>query len=272
MNVAVAGGTWATRNCIDGLRRNGLEPLVLGQRQKDSISGWVDLKPDGWFDSINDIRSRGGNTDYLFVVGCSEIVQSHILAMTEFVGFHPTALPKGRGRAPIAWLALGAVKGAATFFRMTDEVDAGPIYAQVPFQTSHKDYASDICVSICEAMDEALDEWLPNLGREPVPQDDRFASYLGVRKPEDGEINWGHNAYDIARLVRATSHPHPGAWTFSMSGKLTIWRASNPHLSWHGVPGRVLTLDGGPLVATGAGVIRIEDYDGPDLRVGEQLA
>ena len=39
------------------------------------------------------------------------------------IGFHPTALPRGRGRAALAWLILKRENGAATFFELRDGVD-----------------------------------------------------------------------------------------------------------------------------------------------------
>ena len=58
----------------------------------------------------NDIKEqiRKSSVDILFVVGLSQLIDEDIIRMPRFgcVGFHPTKLPKGRGRAPMAWLIL----------------------------------------------------------------------------------------------------------------------------------------------------------------------
>ena len=56
--------------------------------------------------------------DLLFVTGLSQIVKPPLLNLPRIgcIGFHPTWLPKGRGRAPLGWLVLDGVPGAATFF------------------------------------------------------------------------------------------------------------------------------------------------------------
>src|SRR5678816_1249284 len=104
MKVGVAGATWATRHTIQGLRRNGYQPIVFGQYHSDRIAGWEDLNPDYWFGNINDHAEqiRALDLDVLFVVGLSQLVGREILGLPRLgcVGFHPTALPKGRGRAP----------------------------------------------------------------------------------------------------------------------------------------------------------------------------
>ncbi|WP_058369819.1 formyltransferase family protein [Psychrobacter sp. ENNN9_III] len=101
-----------------------LEPFCL----ENSISGHCDLEPFCLensisftpFTKINDhieeIQSL--ELDYLFVVGISQLVSKDIIQAPKLgaIGFHPTKLPEGRGRAPLAWLVHEAQEGAATFF------------------------------------------------------------------------------------------------------------------------------------------------------------
>lgn len=274
MRLAVAGATWATQTCIEGLEAHGHHPIVLGQQHSDSIAGWTDLHPDYWYTNINNetLFIRNLDLDVLFVVGSSQLVGPDILNIPRLgcVGFHPTRLPNGRGRAPIAWLILGHAEPAATFFQMTEQADAGPIFAQVPFTVGPNDYAQDVCDSISVAMRSALDGWLPDLADwDPEPQDDSKATYLGVRRPHDGQINWSDSAVNIQRLIRAASHPHPGAY----SGNRIIHRASVVDLPYRGVIGRVLAYDdaGNEIVQTGQGLLRLDEYDGSALKVGADL-
>ena len=44
-------------------------------------------------------------------------------------------------------------------------------------------------------------------------QDEAQATYFGGRKPEDGRIDWTQSAERIYNLIRAVTHPYPGAFT-----------------------------------------------------------
>ena len=45
-------------------------------------------------------------------------------------------------------------------------------------------------------------------------QDSKKASLYGKRSFDDGIINWDNNCDKINKLIRASSDPHPGAFTF----------------------------------------------------------
>jgi methionyl-tRNA formyltransferase len=59
-----------------------------------------------------------------------------------------------------------------------------------------------------------------------IPQDPAKASYFGRRRPEDGRIDWLRSARECWNLVRAVTHPYPGAFTHIDRRKLYVWQAS----------------------------------------------
>jgi methionyl-tRNA formyltransferase len=77
------------------------------------------------------------------------------------------------------------------------------------------------------------------------------------------------SAEDIYKLIRATSTPLPGAYTYFKFNKIIIMRASvfksNNYL---GVPGRIILADddNGIIVQTGCGFIKLEQIVGWDLQ------
>ncbi len=272
--------------------------LELDPAAAKSVSGFARLDdlaaaagvPCVGFRKINDSAVvqavRTWQPDLLFVVGLSQLVGDELLALPRrgCVGFHPTHLPAGRGRAPIAWLALGQAQGAATFFLMDSGADSGPILVQESFDVAHGDYAFDIEQSIHAAIRRGLDRWLPKLNAghwNPLPQNHDQATYLEKRTPADGLIDWHASAGDILCLVRAASRPFPGAYTYATGTKLIIWQASVvDDLPVLGVTGRIVCVDDQqrPIVQTGDGLLRLDDFaltgDGnPDatLRVGVKL-
>jgi methionyl-tRNA formyltransferase len=95
-----------------------------------------------------------------------------------------------------------------------------------------------------------------------IPQDHRAASYFGGRKPEDGRIDWAKPAVSIYNLVRAVTHPYPGAFTTAGGRTLFIWWAEpDEHASTAGArPGQVMPPPWGKglPIATGQGVLLVK--------------
>ncbi len=301
LRIALAGGVVSTRRVLQGLLRhhaNIVGVLGLATEVSADVSGYcrlddlayrasVPYRDFIWINAPEVLEQvREWQCDLLFVVGLSQLVGSELLKIPRLgcIGFHPTWLPQGRGRAPIAWLVLEGRHGAATFFLMDESTDAGPILAQMPFFVSDDDYASDVIAKMEDAIDRALDEWLPRLFAgewNPIMQNDREVTFYGKRAPEDGLIDWLLPAKTIYALIRAASRPHPGAYTYVDKHKLIIWRAQpESNLRFRGVPGRLLVedKDKGWLVQTGDGLIWLQEYEfalvggpPPKLRVGLQL-
>jgi methionyl-tRNA formyltransferase len=267
---------------------------------KNNVSGYTNLKnicnqhgikyfP---FVKINDTNNidiiKSISPDIVFAVGISQIISKELLDVPKlgFIGFHPTALPAGRGRAPLAWMILEEKVGAATFFLMKDGVDDGPIFVQEFFKITNDDNANSIQIKVLNAINNALDKWLPDLKRgqwDPTPQDEIKAYYYGKRAPIDGWINWEKSAIDIDRLVRATTNPYPGAFTFFRDYKVIIWETSvENELKIKGVIGRILLKrENKLLIQTGDGLLWIENFemrdyydnkvDGIEIKVGDKF-
>ncbi len=276
--IVIAGATHSTSLTLQALIRHHAPIVgVLQLREAsahtvtsfevlDEIAGSAGI-PCSTFRNINDEavieQVKQWQPDLMFVVGLSQLVGAELLAVPKFgsIGFHPTFLPSGRGRAPFAWLVLDGAPGAATFFLMDEGCDSGPIFVQRPFEVTPRDYASDVAAKLDIATVAALDEWLPKFLRgewNPRPQDEVLATYNGKRGPDDGLIDWDRPATEIHALIRAASDPHPGAYCYISDRKLIVWRAElELHLPWRGVPGRVLLTcpNRGSLVQTGDGLL-----------------
>jgi len=282
--MVVAGAVVSTRRILEGLLRHecnvvgvlGLEaaaaPRTSAYRRLDDLAREAGV-PYADFHNVNDPESveivRGWKPDLLFAVGLSQLVHNELLGLPRLgcVGFHPTWLPEGRGRAPVAWLTMEARSGAASFFLIDQGMDTGPILAQEPYHVAPSDYAGDVVAKQMAAIDRALDRWLPQLlaGHwNPIAQDDAQATYYGRRAPRDGLIEWSWPAKRIHALIRAASRPHPGAYTYLKGHKLIVWRAEPERsLPWSGVPGRVLLTDAekGALVQTGDGLLWLAEVE-----------
>lgn len=302
LRIVLAGSVGSSRLTLQALlrhRANVVGVLELVPDDAAAISGFARLNdvaleagvPCLGFQNINApeivAQVREWQPDLLFVVGLSQLVKAELLAAPKLacVGFHPTQLPRGRGRAPVAWLVLDAVPGAANFFVMDEGADSGPTLVQEPFDVSPTDDAASVTTSLEQAIVRALDRWLPKLlaGEwNPQPQDESLATYHGKRAPEDGWIDWSRSAREIHALIRAAGRPHPGAYSYLKDRKLIVWRAElDTTTPFRGVIGRVLLNDPqrGSLIQTGDGLLWLNDVDWgdgdnsklPKLAVGQRL-
>jgi methionyl-tRNA formyltransferase len=177
---------------------------------------------------------------------------------------HSSLLPKYRGRVPINWAVLhGEQETGVTLHYMVKRADAGDIVDQEAVPIGPRETALDIFRKVTAAARIVLARQIEPLKRGTAPrhrQVETEASYFGGRKPDDGRIDWTQSAAAIFNLIRAVTHPYPGAFTQAEGRRLFIWWAE-PLASCSAPPdtrqpGRVCSTT--PLrVTTGNGCLEI---------------
>ena len=169
--------------------------------------------------------------DWLFIIGWSQIAGEKVLAAPKqgIIGMHPTLLPLGRGRAAIPWAILkGLDKTGVSMFKMDAGVDTGDIIAQGVIPLHDKITATELYALVDEMHVTLMSQcWkdLVNGTVELTPQDHTKATEWPGRKPADGEIFSSMTMEEADRLVRAVTHPYPGAFYRTENGTLRIWSA-----------------------------------------------
>ena len=71
--------------------------------------------------------------DLIICLGWSKLLKKKILNIPKIgtIGYHPSDLPKNKGRHPIIWsIFLGLNKIASTFFQMNTKADDGKIISK----------------------------------------------------------------------------------------------------------------------------------------------
>lgn len=225
------------------------------------ISDYCDIAASASAFGIANIVTRSANdpavikfvndtsADWIFVLGWSELLNAQLLAAPSqgVVGSHPSPIPHGKGRAPVAWTILrGDRRSAVTLFRMTEKVDEGQILDMVWFDIQDGGTARDLYLTIagilgrafCDLADQLADGNLPDLDASDLP-----ASMYARRRPDDGWIDFSRQADFIDRLARAAGWPYPGAYAWLGDKKVifdTARRAEGADLNYHGVEGQVL--------------------------------
>jgi methionyl-tRNA formyltransferase len=216
-------------------------------------------------DSVNTpewiARIRELAPDIIFSFYYRNMICQEILDIPRLGAFnmHGSLLPKYRGRVPINWAVLhGETETGATLHWMVKRPDAGDIVSQEAVPIGPRDTAQEVFIKVTVAARKVLERSIDAVkaGCAPRhPQDEMKASYFGGRKPEDGRIDWYASAQKIFNLIRAVTHPYPGAFTEVDGRQLLMWRAE-PRTDCAGAPGQVVAV--APLrVATGQGCLEI---------------
>lgn len=145
---------------------------------------------------------------YIFFPHWRWIVAEDVINDFECVCFHMTNLPYGRGGSPLQNLIIrGHRETVLTALRMTAELDAGPIYKQLPLLLDGT--AGQIYRRCSEQVWLLVREMIRD---EPVPVDQSGEPvYFTRRKPHDSQLPEGLNmqqTFDFIRMLDAPGYPH----------------------------------------------------------------
>lgn len=180
---------------------------------------------------------------------------------------HAGDLPRYKGNACPNWAILNFEdRIGLTIHKMVEELDSGPYLLKRFLEINETTYIADVYkwleTSIPNMFTEAL-ELLPSTGF--IEQDKSVKPLRAYpRKPQDSRINWMLNRKPILANIRASSHPFDGAFCFLNDERIrvVIFRASQYEVDFDylSIPGQVcMSVNGYPIVATGDGLIRIEE-------------
>ena len=206
---------------------------------------------------------RGAEPDFFFSAYYRKLLPEEILRIPRFgaLNLHGSFLPKYRGRAPVNWaLVNGEKETGVTLHYMTKRADAGDIVLQKRVLIDFEDTAQTLTLKVDRLAGEVVREAYPLLvqGKAPrFPQDESRATKFGRRTPEDGRIDWEKSSLEIYNLVRAVTHPYPGAFTTLRGKKWFVWWA-RPVEAAAGQLGRIGFAEGGLCVGTAKGLLRVE--------------
>jgi methionyl-tRNA formyltransferase len=189
---------------------------------------------------------------------------------------HPGELPRYRGNACPNWAILhGERRIAVCIHLMEEELDAGPVAIRKYLNLSDSDDIGVIYDWLDRVVPAAFLELarLANDGTLTLTEQSRDPSdalRCYPRRPEDSRIDWRQDSERIHRLIKASSRPMLGAFTY-LEGKriVRIWKAQRwtSLVPFLGVSGQIAgQIEGDPLVITGDAMLRLTEVeidDGP---------
>jgi len=220
-------------------------------------------------------KAFGENIDIGISVNYVNIINSDVISKFKYgiLNAHGGDLPKYRGNAATAWAIINGEKkiGICIHKMIGGELDSGDIIDRDYIKISHKTKIKDVY--------DEFEKIIPNLFLNSIKKLEKDSSYYlekqsqnpndilrcYPRKPEDGRIDWELSAVQIHRLIRASSEPYEGAYTFFDSKKIIIWEADLviENYDWIGVPGQFAEFDneGNLFVLTGEGKLKLLEIE-----------
>jgi methionyl-tRNA formyltransferase len=231
-------------------------PVELALKQAIPVYDPERLRDNKWTELLKTL-----SPDFIFSFYYRYMIPQEMLdsARIAALNLHGSLLPKFRGRCPVNWVLIkGETRSGVTLHVMEARPDAGDIVAQREVEITFDDTAHSLFLKLASAARLLMRGVLPELlsGTFPRVPQTGDSSYYGGRRPEDGLIDWGTDANTIYNLIRAVTHPYPGAFTFVDGKKLFIWRAEPVAIAHTAPKGTIISTD--PLlVATDRGALRL---------------
>jgi methionyl-tRNA formyltransferase len=220
--------------------------------------------------------------DIIFCFGWSHLLPSNLINLPRLgiIGYHPTELPKNRGRHPIIWaLVLGLRETASSFFMIEEGADTGDIVSQLKVEILELDDANSLYKKLNVVAIKQIEILCQELSKgelKKTPQDHSQANMWRKRNELDGKLDWKMSSRAIYNLIRGLTRPYPGAYFEFLSEKISIFKSRIVLENVWGSniePGKILQVSPSEIqVKTIDGIIAISDLSKMcNLTVGEYL-
>ena len=205
--------------------------------------------------------------DIGFCVGWSQLINEKIIKIPKkgFIGYHPSLLPKNRGRHPLIWaLNLGLKQTGSSFFFLKKNADSGNIVSQKKIKINYSDNAETLYKKMIITALSQINYILKKLKNNKInskKQNSKKSNYWRKRSENDGMIDFRMSNNFIYNLVRALHKPYPGAYFFFKKKKIKEWKVKllNNQNYKNIEPGRIikLTKRKNPIVKCGENCIEL---------------
>ena len=146
-------------------------------------------------------------------------------AKIDAINLHGSLLPKYPGATPIQTAIVNGEKNTGvTIIRMSDEIDKGPMLAQIETEIEKTDNYPALRDKLATLGLKLLVKILPEIANreikaipQPITQDKPTRKF----KKEEGVISWEKSAEEIDRQIRGL-YPWPGTYTTIENKRLII--------------------------------------------------
>lgn len=222
--------------------------------------------------------------ELIIVAGYNDILKKSLLSAAKLgaINLHGGPLPHYRGGSVLNWQLINNEPSIGiSLIRMDEGIDTGNVLNEASWAIGPDTTIAEVHSRANEEFARLVVETVNALAAGSVAgrhQDEAQARYWHQRNDEDGLIDFqAMPAISVHNLVRALSQPYPGAFGYRGGKKVRIFRTERTEMVIHGVPGRLLWLQGtGPYLVCADRALRITDYEieeasGDRLRSGDRL-
>jgi len=214
-------------------------PLIITHPKNHPVPRYVDLSTIFMGDNVkNELDANIFTTligdykpDFIFVAGWSGMLSEELISIPRLgtIGFHPSKLPKDRGRSDLAWqIEAGYNETALSMFYYNELPDCGDIIAQEEIKIEQNDYIKNVLNKIDNATYNLMTAYFPLLRKDNAPrkpQSINDGNFRRLRTDSDSIIDWNNNANVIFNKIRAISKPYPGSIGKIDKNRYRIWKA-----------------------------------------------
>ena len=248
MRVAALGRTRILLNSIYRLHEAGHEIVLIGTCTEAPEYGvsprdFEELACKLGVNFFNDARINSpeilellkkSQADIAISVNWLTTIKEEAVSAFRFgiLNAHAGDLPRYRGNACPNWAILAGEKRLTSTIHLMDPkaVDEGPIVLQRHLPLQKNTTIGDIYAWFYSSVPEMFFKAVEGLASGTIiprdqPNDPSLALRCYPRIPADSFINWKDTAEYLGRLVRASSNPFNGAYTYWKDKRLTVWQA-----------------------------------------------
>lgn len=219
------------------------------------------------WDIVRDLITKEG-TDLGLVAGFTYMLPPAVLNVARhgFLNLHAGELPKYRGGSPLNWQIINGERSAGiSVLRVASGIDDGPVVARARIDIGSQTTISDLHREANKLFPQLVLDVLANLEQALATatiQDERHSEYWHQRSDEDGRFDPRFiSSANLERLIRAVTHPYPGAWATVEDKVLRIFRSQVSNARYRGTPGRILRLNAElPTLLLHDGALELVEY------------
>ncbi len=217
-------------------------------------------------DDLALLKSYGA--DLMVVVAYGMILTDDALNTPRLgcINVHGSLLPRWRGAAPIQRsLMAGDNKTGVTIMKIVRKLDAGDMLHKEEYEIGASDTASVLHDKLAELGALGLIKVLTEMQTGEViaePQDESLVTYAEKLTKAEAELDWQQSAHQLALKVRGLN-AWPVAQTRYQGNVLRIWQAEAIDGDLGLEPGTVSQINKHIDVATGKGILRLQEVQLP---------
>jgi methionyl-tRNA formyltransferase len=178
-----------------------------------------------------------------------------------WINLHFSLLPRWRGAAPVQHaLIAGDAETGASVFQLVPELDAGDVFAEVPYRPAADATAGEVLAALAVEGAELLARVVDDIAAgsavaRPQEGEPTYAPKLG---DDDGRIRWDEPAEAVLGRIRGVT-PEPGAHTTVDASRIKVLAVRPTTADAPGLrPGEVALHGRDVLIGTATSPITVE--------------